>query len=441
MKFMDHFRKELLLVVSIVSCLLLGSCSPWDSDLENVYHAAQKEDKNAMFAVVKHYSDFKNIVPVDSFERYKQVLIESGNNTIITDSWLQEWADYRKAHPNMSDKEYEDSRNAIIFKWAQIGIKYNSPSSYYDMGVYYNSKYMRTHVIEDSIMAKQYFQKAWENWHESERLLRDRKEGVLALIKGGIAYSCHVYQTTSDKSFIPRLFNAGIFFSEYTMSGFLKLLFTAQWWKILLTILILIFIISIPMIVTNFMYKSDSTQSNTMGLGIMLGIWNFILMFVAYCNDNPNWVNNVGALWFPDSSYGLQPYLCVIPNLFLSLLFFGNVIGVFWNGIKCGKGIKKAILSAIEIILIFYVNYLTAAIAGLFYIFVLIFVLASKFVLEFILEAFRFTPTTRKKSKNKEKACVLCSWYDNSAEECLLEKKHTDRYGGEASSCPYYENR
>lgn len=441
MKYMDHFRKELLLVVSIVSCLLLGSCSPWDSDLENVYHAAQKEDKNAMFAVVKHYSDFKNIVPVDSFERYKQVLIESGNKTIITDSWLQEWADYRKEHPNMSDKEYEDSRNAIIFKWAQIGIKYNSPSSYYDMGVYYNSKYMRTHVVEDSIMAKQYFQKAWENWHEGERLLRDRKEGVLALIKGGIAYSCHVYQITSDKSFIPRLFNAGIFFSEYTMSGLLKLLFTSQWWKILLTIFILIFIISIPMIVTNFMYKSGTTQSNTMGLGIMLGIWNFILIFVAYCNDNPNWVNNVGALWFPDSSYGLQPYLCVIPNLFLLFLFLGNVVVVFWNEIKCGKGVKKIILSTIGVILIFYVNYLTAAIAGLFYMFVLIFVLALKFVLGFISEAYRFTPITEKKSKDKGKACVFCSWYDNSAEECLLEKKHTDRYGGEAYSCPYYENR
>ena len=76
MKYMDYFQKDLLLVVSIVSCLLLGSCSPWESDLENVYQAAQKEDKNAMFAVVRHYDDFKDVVPVDSFERYRQVLIE-----------------------------------------------------------------------------------------------------------------------------------------------------------------------------------------------------------------------------------------------------------------------------------------------------------------------------------------------------------------------------
>lgn len=90
MKYMDYFQKDLLLVVSIVSCLLLGSCSPWESDLENVYQAAQKEDKNAMFAVVRHYDDFKDVVPLDSFKRYQQVLIESGNDAIITDAWLQE---------------------------------------------------------------------------------------------------------------------------------------------------------------------------------------------------------------------------------------------------------------------------------------------------------------------------------------------------------------
>lgn len=443
---MDSFRKDLLLVVSIVACLLLGSCSPWKSDLENVYQAAQKEDKNAMFAVVQHYSDFKYVVPVDSFERYRQVLIESGNDAIITDAWLQEWDDFCKAHPKMSEEEYEDRRNDILFKWAQIGIKYNNPNSYYDMGDYYNSKFLRTHVQEDSLMAEQYYQKAWVNWHQGERLLRDRKAGVLALIKGGVAYSTHVYQTTAGESFIPRLFKAGIFFSEYVMSGFLKLLFTAQWWKVLLAIFILIIIISMPMIITSFIYKSTSVQNNTMGLGVMLGIWNFILIFVAYCNDNPNWVNNVGSLWFPDSSYGIQPYLCVIPNLFLLFLFLGNVVWSFWNNIKCGKGVKKSVLSAVGLVLIFSVSYLTAAIAGLFYIFVVILVIVVKAVFASIPEMFggatsSAIPSAEEISRNEEKACVLCTWYDNSSEQCLLLKKHTDRYGGGVSACPHYEKR
>ena len=72
-----------------------------------------------MFAVVKHYADFKNVVPIDSFERYRQVLIKSGNDAIITDAWLQEWADFRKPHLKMSDEEYEDRRNDILFKWAK----------------------------------------------------------------------------------------------------------------------------------------------------------------------------------------------------------------------------------------------------------------------------------------------------------------------------------
>lgn len=78
MKCMNYFRRKILLAVPIVSCILISSCSPWESDLENVYQAAQKEDKNAMFAIVKHYADFEDIVPIDSFERYKQELIESG---------------------------------------------------------------------------------------------------------------------------------------------------------------------------------------------------------------------------------------------------------------------------------------------------------------------------------------------------------------------------
>ena len=446
MKCMNYFRRKILLAVSIVSCILISSCSPWESDLENVYQAAQKEDKNAMFAIVKHYADFEDVVPIDSFERYKQELIESGNNEIITDAWLQEWDDFCKAHPKMSDEEYANRRNEILFKWAQIGMKYNNPYSYYDMGDYYNSKFQRTHVQKDSLMAEQYYHKAWENWHRGERILRDRKAGILALIKGGVAYGVHVYQNTADESFIPRLFNAGICFSEYVMSGFLKLLFTAQWWKVLLAIFILVIIISIPMIITSLMYKSTSVQNNTMGLGVMLGIWNFILIFVAYCNDNPNWVNNVGALWFPDASYGLQPYLCVIPNLFLLFLLLGNVVGAFGEEIKHGKGLNKAILRAIELILIFSVNYLTAAIAGIFYIFVVILAIVVKAALGSIPEMLGAVtssaiPSAEEISKNEEKACVLCTWYDNSSEQCLLLKKHTDRYGGGAYACSNYKKR
>ena len=31
--------------------------------------------------------------------------------------------------------------------------------------------------------------------------------------------------------------------------------------------------------------------------GMILGLWNLIQIFVAYCNENPNWVSNVRSLW------------------------------------------------------------------------------------------------------------------------------------------------
>ena len=85
MKYMDHVRKKILLVISIVLCLLLGSCSPWESDLENVYQAAQKEDKNAMFAVVRHYDDFKD-VQIKAYGKvidYVRGITNGSTNTIM----------------------------------------------------------------------------------------------------------------------------------------------------------------------------------------------------------------------------------------------------------------------------------------------------------------------------------------------------------------------
>ena len=87
-----------------------------------------------------------------------------------------------------------------------------------------------------------------------------------------------------------------------------------------------------------------------------------------------------------------------------------------------------------------------AAIAGIFYIFVVILVIVVKAVLGSIPEMLGAAtssaiPSAEEISKNEEKACVLCSWYDNSSEQCLLLKKHTDRYGGDAYACSNYENR
>lgn len=67
-----------------------------------------------------------------------------------------------------------------------------------------------------------------------------------------------------------------------------------------------------------------------------------------------------------EASYGLQPYLCVIPNLLLLLLFVGNMIGAAWDTVKQGGGLAKGVLSAMGVGVIFAISYLMAGIAGLF---------------------------------------------------------------------------
>ncbi|OUP31948.1 hypothetical protein [Bacteroides sp. An19] len=96
-----------------------------------------------------------------------------------------------------------------------------------------------------------------------------------------------------------------------------------------------------------------------------LGFWNLLMIVVAYCNDNPNWVSNVGTLWFPEASYGIQPYLCVIPNLLLWLLLFIGMAFEVWDYVEHGKGFVKGLLSAAGIGIIFTVSYLMAGVVGL----------------------------------------------------------------------------
>ena len=431
-----------LVLLGMLLCWGLSSCSPWERDLDRVYQVAQKGDKNAMYAVVMNYEEFQAIVPMDSFKLYQRKLIESGNNAVITDAWLAEWAAYEKAHPNMDAGERSDKLHAIAAKWHRIGIEYNDAESYYNLGDHYSLLYHKTHNPQDSIKASECFQKAWENWHQGERIRRDREAGIIPLVKGGIAYGWHVYQTTAHESFIPRLFNAGMFFSEYIMSGLLKLLFTSQWWKVLLAILVLTIVMSVPMLIVNRLYMRHSAQRISMHWGMRLGFWNLLLMFVAYCNDNPNWVSNVGALWFPEASYGIQPYLCVIPNLLLWLLLFIGMVFEVWDYVEHGKGFVKGLLSAAGIGIIFTVSYLMAGVVGLFYLFIVIVVILAKLLLKSIPEAAGIAvgaafPTTEE-LVSKEKACTLCSHYGHSSEFCPLVGEKRERYDGAAYSCPYY---
>lgn len=431
---------SLLNILCMTLCLLVSSCSPWESDLENVYKAAQKGNKDAMFAIVRHYQNFKDVIPLDSFKHYQNILIANGDHKVLTDACLNELDEYLEAHPQKNGNESDSQKDAIILKWYHIGIQNGDIDSYYDLGNYYDVRYANYRHPQDSLKAIDLYQKAWENWHEGERIFRDRQAGIIPLVKGGIAYGWHVYKKTEDKSFIPRLFNAGLFFSEYTMGGLLKLLFTSQWWKVLIAIFLLVFTMSIPLIILKRLYSASSIQRNSMSLGQMLGFWNLMLIFIAYCNDNPNWVNNVGALWFPEASYGLQPYLCITPNLFLLFLLLGNMTGTAWEYIKTGKGVGTALTAVCSIGLVFTINYLIAGIAGLFYLFISILIILVKSVVGGVPEiagaAINSTIPDFPKTYIPPKQCFTCHHYDPKNEYCKYYENDTNIQAGE--DCPCY---
>ncbi len=424
-------------LLCIVLCFGLSSCSPWESDIDRVCQAAQKGDKNAMFAIIEHEDKFKDKVSPELFKSYLDTLIASGNHEAIIKARLKESAEYRRTHKGMDYERLRKGTDAIDLKWHYIGIKYNDIDSYSNLASHYQVRYRENHQPEDSIRAAEFRQKAWENWHEGTRLRRDIKAGIIPVLKGGVEFGCHVYQTSKHESFIPRLFEAGVFFSEYVLSGLLKLLFTAQWWKVLLTIFVFILVMSIPMIVANRAFGSLSYQRNSMKLGVILGFSNVALISVAYINDNPNWVNNVGALWFPEASYGLQPYLCVIPNLLILFLLFINIAMAIYESIKYGDGFIKGMLSVIGIGLVFIVNYLMAGIVGLFYLFIVIVVFIVTFTIT-LPSTSTSSVATDSSERNKEKACVFCRYYDNAAEYCGMRDSKQARYGTDAYSCPYY---
>lgn len=437
-----------IISIFLLLCGTLSSCSPWYRDIDRVYKAAREGDKNAMFAVVIHYDDFEQVVPKESFRKFQQVLIEDGNHEIIQKAMFAEWDEYDAAHPKMSEAQRERKREEIFKKWYQIGIDHNCAESYSDMAWHYAGRYVNHHNPQDSIRTLEYRQLAWENWHNDERIRRDREAGIIALLKGGIAYGNHVYQETDDFSFIPRLFNAGMFFSQYVFGGLSKILFSSRWWVGLIVFIVFILIFSIPSILLQYRYHEKPADQATIKWGTMLGLWNLSLIFVAYCNDNPNWVDNVGALWFPEASYGLQPYLCVIPNLYIIYLLLRGIISSLLQGIKHGEDLGRILLHELEILAAFAINYLMVSITGIFYLFIFLTVFLMKGVFEALAESSTSSndtsPTNHKIPSNIKKACLQCPYFEPGYDRCsktgstdnVYSRPDLD-YEEDGYGCPY----
>ncbi len=355
--------------------LIFSSCSPWESDRESLYKSAQSGNKNAMFPIVMHYDIFEDMVPKDSFLKYEIKLIEAGNDEILSQAYIREINEFEKSHQHGTDANYQDVCQSIRFKWHKIGTENKIAQSYLFFENYYNDLYRETHNQSDSLMANAYYQMALDSWDMGVLSARDRKQGIIPLVKGGVKYGIHQFSINSDESIITRFFDSAMNISAYIMSGLIKLLISEKWWQVLLTIALILAIFAGLVVVLKKSTKHSLILSTSVNCGIVLGLWDCFLLFVAYSNHNPNWISNIFSLWFNESSYGLQPYLCLIPKLVVAYFILKRVISEIINYYEYGKSISSLLLSIIGSFGVFIISYVLSGFFGLFSFFIVVIVL------------------------------------------------------------------
>lgn len=60
----------LALASLLAACLSVASCSPWKSEVEEMYEAAQNGDRLSQFAIIQEHKSFKDIVSEDTLYAY-----------------------------------------------------------------------------------------------------------------------------------------------------------------------------------------------------------------------------------------------------------------------------------------------------------------------------------------------------------------------------------
>ena len=58
------------IAILFAACISLASCSPWKSELQEIYEAAQNGDRLSQFAIIQEHKSFKDIVSEDTLYAY-----------------------------------------------------------------------------------------------------------------------------------------------------------------------------------------------------------------------------------------------------------------------------------------------------------------------------------------------------------------------------------
>lgn len=371
-------RKFIQLLTILLVSFSAASCYPWESELEEIYEAAQEGDRLSQFAIINEHHSFDDIVPEETMQEYLQVFLNEGSSRAISLAIMMELKKYDSSR--MGD--YNKYSQRVHLKWYDVGIRHNDNESYMGLGDHYMHRYDQTGHLQDSLKADELYQKAIEAGNMYLRMQRDIKKGLKAVITGGIDYGRYSYENIfDDKGPISRLVSSCAYTFAYISNAATKLIFTKEWWKVLLTLFGMLLLLTIPIIAVkgllNIGLHPGKEGEGVPIWGMIFGFWNSICFFTAVAKQNLVWLNNTTSLVFHPSAYGLQQYLSIAVN-WIALIY---LIAVILITLRNNLGRESLVMTVRRIIthcIIFIVSYLIAKIGG-FLILVAILSLAGAF--------------------------------------------------------------
>lgn len=429
----------------LAACLSLSSCRPWESELEEIYEAAQNGDRLSQFAIIQEHKSFKDIVPEDTLYAYLWRFIREGRPEAFEIAEFMEWNKIP-----WGSKNHSEQIDKITLKWAKEGIKYNNPQSYERLGNHYKALYRKTHSVQDSLKAADFYAQAIEAGNVDLWLSRDIKAGIGAVITGSIQWGKYSYRHIfNDRSFIARLTLSCSYAYSYIVSGAIKLLFTKAWWKVLLTFLGMMIALIIPIMIPMLTIRATKIKNDTWNdggfirFGIQFGLWNHICFFVAMSNNNLVWLNNVHSLSFPVSAYGIQPYFPILMNWVALIYIVAMMFITFKEGKKSGEDTSDTARRAARRFTIFLVSYLMAQVGGVFIITVAILSMLVPFGIGVAKEApgiifdAILNPDSEPKKPKKfvGSFCKTCIHWNYSSNACRRDPVHEIPTSGDYDRC------
>lgn len=437
-------------------CFITSSCSPWESEIAGIYQSAQEGNRLSQFAIIEEYKSFKDIVPEDTLEVYIQRYVNEGNTYVLKYARRREWKKYCEKNPKITKLSYDEQeriKDAIYAKWYEIGIEKKDHRSCQYYSNYFKRKYKEEGHTKDSIKAAELYKKAIELGNEDLRIRRDREAGFKAMFAGGIEWGKFTYENSmKEMGMTGRFIISCSYVYNYIISGVINLTFTEAWWKVILTLIGMLLLLTIPImsvslpgiIISLTRCKSKKEKKEALeetkskladiAFGIFFGLWNYMCFAVAMSSENLVWLENVYCMFSPDSAYGIQQYFPIIMNWLALIYLCLSMKNTYIGAEERNCNTLTCILKVAESFTIFLVSYTMAQIGGV----LIVILLLAVFVIATTICALPSMATTlvsgtisavgetitdgvtasAKSSESKVHGCASCMHWNSSTHTC-----------------------